>query len=79
MDWGLMESGSRHRFLRNNLTYSPIALYYVIMILNFIFRLAWVLTLSPSIVETFGSPQLFTLLTGLLEILRRGFWNLFRV
>ena len=50
------------------------------MIGNFILRLAWVATLSPAIVDnTFGSPQIFSLVTGALEIFRRGLWNLLRV
>ena len=79
MDWGLMESGTKNRFLRSKLTYSPINMYYIIMITNAIFRLAWLFTLSPSVAESFGSPHLFAFITGALEILRRGFWNLFRV
>ena len=79
MDWGLLEKDSKNKFLRDNLTYQK-NMYYIIMIVNLVFRLAWVATLSPSIVQSFGgSKHLFTLLTGSLEILRRGFWNLFRV
>lgn len=37
------------------------------MISNLALRLAWVLTLSPNITDkTFGSPELFRLVTGAL-------------
>ena len=64
VDWGLFEAGAKHRFLRKHLTFTPVHNYYILMVVNFILRLAWVLTLSPSIVALFGNPQLFTLLTG---------------
>ena len=66
MDWSLMRLNSKNKLLRDKLTYSPVAMYYAIMVTNAIFRLAWVLTLSPSIVESFGSSHLFTLITGML-------------
>ena len=77
MDWGLLEPGSHNILLRNKLFY-PKYLYYLVMVLNLLLRLVWILTLSPTIVTLFGSGQIFTLVTGTLEIARRGFWNLFR-
>jgi hypothetical protein len=64
IDWALFEKNSPNRFLRKNLCY-PITSYYVIIIVNFLFRIAWVFTLSPSITNNaFGSPQIFSLVTG---------------
>lgn len=80
VDWDLLYCHSHKCLLRNKLFYSTSKFYYAMMILNLILRLAWVLTLSPNIAsDAFGSPELFRLITGSLEILRRGIWNLFRV
>jgi len=37
------------------------------------------LTLSPDIALLFGNSNLLTFVTGSIEIIRRGIWNLFRV
>jgi len=76
----LLEWDAPRKLLRKNLTYHPYQIYYAIIFLNLIFRLAWLATLSPSIVnDTFGNPELFSLVTGAIEIIRRGIWNLLRV
>lgn len=79
MDWALLQKNDRHKFLRKYLSFEPARNYYIVMISNLILRLSWILTLSPSIVELFGNANIFTLVTGMLEILRRGIWNLLRV
>lgn len=81
MDWDLMQILNRddkHFLLRQYITFNKKA-YYAIMVSNLIMRLAWTLSFAPSIVELFGNSNLFTFLTGTIEIMRRGFWNLFRV
>ncbi len=79
VDWALFEKNSPHRFLRKNLCY-PYQAYYVIIVVNFLLRIVWVGTLSQSIANNaFGSPQIFSLVTGVLEIFRRGIWNMLRV
>jgi hypothetical protein len=50
-----------------------------VIFLNLLMRLAWTLTLSPAIIAMFGDKNLVTLVTGSIEIIRRGIWNLFRV
>jgi hypothetical protein len=42
-------------------------------------RLSWMLTLSPNIAKSFGNSALLTFVTGCIEIIRRGIWNLLRV
>lgn len=42
-------------------------------------RLSWTLTLSPSIASYFGNSSLLSFVTGCIEIIRRGIWNLLRV
>lgn len=79
VDWALLNKDSDNFMLRNKLTYKRYS-YYFMMVLNLVLRLAWVLTLSPNITEkTFGSPEIFRLVTGALEITRRGIWNILRI
>lgn len=49
------------------------------IVTNFLMRCSWTLTLSPSIAAYFGNSALLTLVTGSIEIIRRGIWNLLRV
>lgn len=65
MDWGLLQADAPYKLLRKHLTY-PFYNYYILMVVNFIFRLSWILNFSPNIVSLFGSPQLFSLVTGCL-------------
>lgn len=79
MDWLLFEKGSPHPFLRKFLCY-PVPIYYFVIFADFFFRLVWIFTLSPSIAnQALGSPQIFSLVTGMAEITRRGIWNMLRV
>lgn len=78
-DWALLEPKSKNWLLRKYLTFEPKRLYYIVMLSNLIMRLAWTLTLSPSVSAYIGSPALLTLITGSIEIIRRGIWNLLRV
>jgi hypothetical protein len=78
-DWALLEPNQKNWLLRKYLTFQPKVVYYIIMVTNLIMRLAWTLTLSPSVSRTIGSPALLTFITGSIEIIRRGIWNLLRV
>lgn len=78
IDWGLFQNDHPYfKFLRKDLFF-PVQLYYFMIVNNFVLRLVWVLSISPDIAKTFGSPQVWALVTGMLEIVRRGFWNLLR-
>lgn len=79
VDWKLLNFKSKNFLLRDKLTYKP-RNYYLIMISNFLLRVAWVATISQNVTDrAFGSPELFRLVTGSLEIFRRGIWNLLRI
>jgi len=79
MDWNLLECSDKSILLRKYLTFAPARNYYIVIVLNFIMRSAWTMTLSPAIIATFRDKNLVTLVTGSIEIIRRGIWNLFRV
>jgi hypothetical protein len=79
-DWGLLQKSRKNLFLRDDLCYGTAKVYYCIVVIDFVLIVSWILTLSPSIVASFNIlPGVFSLLTGSLEIIRRGIWNLLRV
>jgi hypothetical protein len=79
-DWGLLEKSKKNPYLRDTLSYGSAKVYYCIVVVDFILRLSWVFTLSPNIVASFHiMPVLFSFLTGSLEVIRRGLWNLLKV
>jgi len=81
MNWnsGIVKIIMKHIF--SYVTYSIINyFYYFVIFADFFFRLVWIFTLSPSIAnQALGSPQIFSLVTGMAEIIRRGIWNMLRV
>jgi len=55
-------------------------MYFLIAFLDLILRLNWVWTLSFAVIEThFWWPEIFIFWVSLLEIIRRGIWNIIRV
>ena len=77
--WDLLDTKSKNCCLRDELIY-PKRNYYIWTFINFLLRSAWTLNISPSVVREFiGSPEVFNLALGFLEIGRRGMWNLVRV
>ena len=66
MDWNLLQKNDRNFMLRKYLTFLPITNYYIIAISNVIMRFAWIMTLSPSIIQLFGNPPFFIILTGMI-------------
>ena len=51
---------------------------YQIIFVIFI-RFCWIITLSPGILFLLLRRQSFTFIFGMLEMLRRGIWNFFRI
>jgi len=79
MDYGLIQNGTTHRFLRNDLFYKKNWIYYTAMILNLMGRFAWVLTISPDVVYRWIRPEFFLMVIYMIEMCRRGMWNFFRI
>ncbi|KAF9434611.1 hypothetical protein BGZ76_007725 [Entomortierella beljakovae] len=81
MDWGLFRFGKYgggafgHPFLRPELVYPKMWVYYLAIILDFFGRFAWILRLVPMGLN--GLLLSFTL--ALAEMLRRWMWNFFRL
>ena len=79
MDYGLIQSGTTNRFLRNELFYKRKWIYYTAMVLNLMGRFAWVLTISPDMVYRWIRPEFFLMVIYMIEMCRRGMWNFFRI
>lgn len=45
---------------------------------NLIMRLAWTFSISPDVIAEIMRPELFSLIVGFVEILRRAVWNFLR-
>ena len=78
MDYGLLQKGSIHPFLRNDIFYQR-NWYYIAMGLNLFGRFAWVFTISPDIVYRWIRPEFFLMIIYMVEMCRRGMWNFFRI
>jgi len=83
MDWGFLEGNLKQNKLLRKSTLLPTHLffiYYLAAMINFLLRISWVLTISPT---TFGLSELSSdyllTLTSSLEIIRRTIWNFFRL
>ena len=79
MDYGLIQSGTSNRLLRDQLFYQRKWIYYTAMILNLMGRFAWVLTISPDMVYRWIRPEFFLMVIYMIEMCRRGMWNFFRI
>ena len=75
MDWGLLKT---RNLLREKLLYDK-KYYYLAIVVNFLFRCSWVMTISNG-VNPFGmQKEVFNLIFGFIEMLRRSIWNFMRV
>ena len=51
--------------------------YILMMLVNLVLRVAWLFTISTDfVISAFSYPQVFVLVVAILEIIRRGIWNL---
>ncbi|XP_057509115.1 phosphate transporter PHO1 homolog 3-like isoform X1 [Actinidia eriantha] len=78
MDWGLFQKNSKNRWLRDKLLIPHNSVYFVAMGLNVLLRLAWMQTVM-NLQVSFLHRQTVIALVAVLEILRRGIWNFFRM
>ena len=79
MDWDLFQSNDVHPLLREKLMYGSSKIYYTIIVGDIIMRMTWIITISPKLASFIGNSNLVFLITGMIEIFRRGIWNLLRV
>ncbi|XP_073050120.1 LOW QUALITY PROTEIN: phosphate transporter PHO1 homolog 3-like [Primulina eburnea] len=77
-DWGLFQRNSKNRFLRDKLLVPHKSVYYVAVVLNVLLRLAWMQTVLNFKIFSLHT-QMMIAFVAILEIIRRGIWNFFRL
>lgn len=77
IDWGLGDK--KHGFLRERRMFPQKRIYYLALSLDLFLRFTWCLTLIPELDQIGIKGESFTLILGLLEVFRRGYWTLLRV
>ncbi|XP_062111545.1 phosphate transporter PHO1 homolog 3-like [Humulus lupulus] len=78
IDWGLLQRYSKNRWLRDKLLVPHNSVYFVAIGMNVLLRFAWLQTVLNFQVS-FLHRQTLIAIVSLLEILRRGIWNFFRL
>ncbi|KAJ4838228.1 Acid phosphatase pho1 [Turnera subulata] len=77
-DWGLLNSKSKNKWLRDDLILKNKSIYYISIALNVILRVAWVETVMRFRFTMVESRMLDFFLAS-LEVIRRGHWNFYRL
>lgn len=75
LDWGCGRKNNKHFFLREKITF-PQVMYYIAIFYNVIIRAAWTWYFIP--IPSHLS-EWKNILTGSLDIIRRGLWALIRI
>ncbi|CAH8387602.1 unnamed protein product [Eruca vesicaria subsp. sativa] len=78
LDWGLLNRTSKNRWLRDKLLVPQKKVYFIAMILNILFRFAWLQTVLDFNFSFMHRQTMITVVAS-LEIIRRGIWNFFRL
>jgi hypothetical protein len=79
MDWGLFRRHQTHRFLRHELLYRYAIIYYICVPLDWILRLAWIITVSPGVFGISLNNDLLQFFLAIAEQTRRFMWSFFRM
>ncbi|CAA7051891.1 unnamed protein product [Microthlaspi erraticum] len=78
-DWGLMNRNSKNPWLRDKLLIPHKSIYFIVMVVNVVLRLAWMQTVLGIKEAPFLHKRALVAVIGSLEIFRRGIWNFFRL
>ncbi|XP_010478931.1 PREDICTED: phosphate transporter PHO1 homolog 8-like isoform X2 [Camelina sativa] len=76
-DWGLLHRPSKS-LLREKLLVPYKSVYYIAMVVNVVLRLAWLQTVLDFNISFLHRETMIALI-AILEIIRRGIWNFFRL
>ncbi|KAL3723294.1 hypothetical protein ACJRO7_035475 [Eucalyptus globulus] len=79
IDWGLLRQNSKNSWLRDKLAIPNRSVYFLAMVLNVILRLAWMQNILGITEAPFLHKRALTAVVAILEIIRRGIWNFFRL
>ncbi|ESQ32597.1 hypothetical protein EUTSA_v10005314mg [Eutrema salsugineum] len=78
-DWGLMNRNSKNPWLRDKLLVPYKSIYFIVMVVNVVLRLAWMQTVLGIKEAPFLHQRALVAVIASLEIVRRGIWNFFRL
>ncbi|CAN8265970.1 unnamed protein product [Cochlearia groenlandica] len=78
-DWGLMNRNSKNPWLRDKLLVPHKSIYFIVMVVNVVLRLAWMQTVLGIKEAPFLHKRALAAVVISLEIVRRGIWNFFRL
>ncbi|KAG7626995.1 Phosphate transporter PHO1 9 [Arabidopsis thaliana] len=78
-DWGLMNRNSKNPWLRDKLLVPYKSIYFIVMVVNVVLRLAWMQTVLGIKEAPFLHKRALVAVVASLEIVRRGIWNFFRL
>jgi hypothetical protein len=76
-DWGLRDTHAKYRFLRRDLGFSVVWMYYVAMLIDIALRFTWILYIAIPQQLQHSAITSFGISVG--EVFRRGLWSLFRI
>lgn len=77
MDFSLGNAWAKHPFLRDQLAYKRVWVYYFVMVADTLLRQQWIFyAIFASDIQHSAFLSFFV---GLAEVLRRGMWSVFRV
>ncbi|KAG0558028.1 hypothetical protein KC19_11G174000, partial [Ceratodon purpureus] len=79
IDWGLLQTDSKNRYLRDNLILRKKYIYFVSMGVNVVLRLAWVSSIQHLNSFPGFSQAGWDTIFASLEVIRRGHWNFYRL
>lgn len=74
IDWNLIKTSSSN-FLRKELSFDSKYVYYFLIIVNFLLRICWCLSLVPHTLLYICSDPHFIISIEIFEMLRRAVWN----
>jgi hypothetical protein len=77
MSAGLLDPTAKYRFLRENLAFKQIWMYYLAMVIDPILRFNWILYAIYG--NDVQHSAILSFMVALSEVLRRGMWTIFRV
>ncbi|XP_034199371.1 phosphate transporter PHO1 homolog 10-like [Prunus dulcis] len=78
IDWGLLRTKSKNKYLRDRLLVSHKIIYFAAMVLNVVLRLAWMQLVLEFKLTTVHKMTISTII-AFLEVIRRGIWSFFRL
>lgn len=75
LDWNLLRSDCKYRYLRRELSFENKSIYYVFLVSNIFLRCLWMMGLCRNMRLYWSLGKPFSTIAGVLEMARRCLWN----